>query len=133
MSGYVSLDVLGVLLSFFVGLAIGLLILRARYHRALEENRKRYNRKESELRQRWATSLAEAHEDNIRLVNQMDEMVERRVKEWWPDPRTFDEAWRNAEEMANRRKMRDAGRTHLPRSEAGPSSAVHRTNLTPEL
>lgn len=66
---------------------------------------------------------------SINLLNSIDQQVEHRIRHWWPQPKDFDEIWLQAEQMANRRSMADAGRLHLPRSDAAAPGTVHRGKL----
>lgn len=54
----------------------------------------------------------------------------QRQAEWLPAPKEMDEAFREAERMADLRIMRQAGRVTRARSDAGPPAKVSRLRVS---
>lgn len=110
---------------FFVGALtmfhISYSAYRKKYSRSLRGIIRKYSSRVNNLNKK----LEESERQSISLINEMDRRVEQRIRDWWPDPKDFDDAWRKAEEMADRRRMRDAGRSHLPRADAAEPARIH--------
>lgn len=87
------------------------------------------HRKDSARLAEMEDKLYQEETYSIELINGMERKVQEKfhetLREWWPQPDDADSAWAHAEQMANRRAMRDAGRKTLPRSDATEPGRLH--------
>ena len=108
--GYLSVGLLG-------GSGITFLVGQERLRRRLAWDRDLYEK-----------SLMEAGKKILNAYGERDEAV-RKLESWRPDAKSLDEAWAEAEYMANRRKLLQAGRASVPRSDAGDPAVLHRATM----
>lgn len=105
--GYLAVGLLG-------GAAVTFSICQERLRRKLEEADLLFEKKYDEIEMKARTAALE-RDDAL-----------HKLKSWMPSPLDIEEAWAEAERMANHRKMLQAGRIAVPRSDAGPPAKVSR-------
>lgn len=81
------------------------------------------------MRKSLRSQLSQTRAAHLRLraetFDRARALAEQQIASWTPEPSDIDEAFRQAERMANMRAMRDAGRVHLPREDGAEHGRVH--------
>lgn len=121
-------NVPGGVLGLCVGVAITSLICRFVLLRTMMDLNHRHKIRLEKLKAEYDSGIADARQAYVDILNEIDERVERRVRDWWPDPNDMDAAWKLAEQMAEKRKRMDAGRKTDVRND-GPPSKIHKLSL----
>lgn len=121
-------NVPGGVLGLCVGVAITSLISRYVLLRTTLDLNRRWQGQITFIKREHAKEAANYRQAYIDIINEIDERVEKRLSDWWPDPKDIDAVWAQAEAMAEKRKRMDAGRKTDVRSD-GPPSKVHKLTL----